>query len=110
MEKEEIQKIIDGISFPEAKEGEVKVNVPLYIPQVLFMDSVEEFAESQGWIKEIEDPEDNTLKIDNPISSVEYLAIGIRQELKRKFERFIQVKAIKQANESAKTEINQMFN
>ena len=129
METEEIQAELDKITFPEPKESEMVVNVPLYVPKVLFMDSIESFARANGWTDTIANPNKNEFlmndfgiiteepnpdyvegeTIPNPVGAIEHMALMIRQNLKRKFERHVQLEARKQADAQAKAQAEQIF-
>ena len=107
MTDEEILAEIAKVQFDAPKDSEVIVNVPLYIPKALFMNWIKGFAVHKGWSEKITADTDGVLsEIDNPESSLKYLASEIRKTVKSEFKNFAQLKASAQAQE----QVNQMLN
>ena len=107
MTDEEITELIDSMVFDDPGEDVVEVNVPLNVPKALFqadMVQIKAYAQSIGWQPELLNKQTG-LHEPNPIGPLKFLALGIRSDVRRKFNRFIELQAKAQAAAAAKAQI-----
>lgn len=107
MTDQEIQDLIATVVFDDPKETEVVVNVPLYVPKVLFMDQINAYAKSVGWQETVKD--EQGADIPNPENSLKFLATRIRGDVRQGFTVFVARKARREANAAAQEQIQQIF-
>jgi len=97
-----IENAVASVVFEPAKVTESVINVPLYVPKILFdsdMIKIKGYAMSMGW-----DPE----QVEDAVGPLQFIMQKVRLDVKQKFNRFVQLSAIAQAKTQAQQQIDDL--
>lgn len=95
------------VTIPQP-DNTTRINIPFDIPNVIYGSAIEKYAKRLfGWTSKIIE---NGVEIDNPVSAIDSIAKGMRDQARANFAAIVREEAADQAANQAEQQFNVLFN